>query len=564
MAAATPQSHQSALSIDTPLRINNANSHAWNHSCDVLVVGWGLAGASAALEARAQGQEVLLLERFQGGGASRLSGGIVYAGAGTPYQIANGVEDSVEHMFHYLKKENQGMVSDDTLRQFCADSAGNLAWLESHGARYDSSFLQEKTSYPPSNKYFYYSGNEIVPAYRTAGFDPKPRGHRTFGTSLSGEALMDSIQAATEKSGTTIWRQTAARQLIADASGQIVGIVCYRLPEGHALTLRHKKLSERIPTWRNFMPAKAQAMRNEQAKIENTLIAQGLAQPCHVRARKGVVLATGGFIYNLDMVQQHAPLFAHSFLLGAAGCDGSGIRLGQSASGATAAMDNFSGWRFITPPVTWPRGIVVNSQGQRFCNEQVYGERLGHEIMAHQDGKAWLILDARLRKSALKECFSGRWWYFQWLPALLTQLASKKAKTLAELARKIGADAATLEAQVAAYNAATADPSADPLQPSDPMGKTPDMCQALDAAPYYALDISVFSPALPMAAITLGGLCVNEATGLVTQPSGAVIPGLYAVGRAAVGLPSGRYISGLSLADCVFSGRRAARHASAQ
>ena len=209
----------------------------------------------------------------------------------------------------------------------------------------------------------------------------------------------------------------------------------------------------------------------------------------------------------------------------------------------------------------WPRGIVVNAQGARFCNEQVYGERLGHEMMEHQGGKAWLILDKRLLRAAWRECFVGGWWYFQWLPAMLSMLLAKKAKTPAALAAKIGADPAVLAAEIAAYNAAAAAPSGDELQPSDPQGKTPDMCTALAAPPYYAMDISVTSPVLPMAAITLGGLQVNEDSGLVLNAQGQPIVGLYAAGRAAVGIPSARYISGLSLADCVFSGRRAARHA---
>jgi 3-oxo-5alpha-steroid 4-dehydrogenase len=140
-------------------------------------------------------------------------------------------------------------------------------------------------------------------------------------------------------------------------------------------------------------------------------------------------------------------------------------------------------------------------------------------------------------------------------------LLAKKAKTPQALAAKIGADPATLAAEIAAYNAAVAAPSGDELQPSDPQGKAPDMCQALEAAPYYALDISVTSPTLPMAAITLGGLQVDEDSGLVLNAQGQGVAGLYAAGRAAVGIPSARYISGLSLADCVFSGRRAAQHA---
>ena len=86
----SPQTHQSASPVYAVRRIASADKELWNASCDVVVVGWGCAGASAALEAREQGLEVAVLERFEGGGASLLSGGMVYAGGGTPYQTAAG------------------------------------------------------------------------------------------------------------------------------------------------------------------------------------------------------------------------------------------------------------------------------------------------------------------------------------------------------------------------------------------------------------------------------------------------------------------------------------------
>ena len=76
--------------------------------------------------------------------------------------------------------------------------------------------------------------------------------------------------------------------------------------------------------------------------------------------------------------------------------------------------------------------------------------------------------------------------------------------------------------------------------------------------PFYALDISVDNPAFPLPVLTLGGLAVDEATGAVKREAGGTIPGLYAVGRAARGLPSNFYVSGLSLGDCIWSGRRTA------
>lgn len=119
-----------------PLQVADGNSVAWDDRCDVLVVGWGAAGACAALEARAQGADVLIADRFTGGGASAKSGGVVYAGGGTRHQQAAGFNDSPQAMFDYLKHETGGVVSDDTLRRFCADSVSNLEWLEGHGAPY--------------------------------------------------------------------------------------------------------------------------------------------------------------------------------------------------------------------------------------------------------------------------------------------------------------------------------------------------------------------------------------------------------------------------------------------
>ena len=107
--------------IEPALEIENVNAIDWRESADVVVVGWGAAGACAAIEARANGATVILIDRFQGGGASALSGGVVYAGGGTPYQLQAGFQDSPEAMAAYLKHEVNGVVSDQTLMKFCQD-----------------------------------------------------------------------------------------------------------------------------------------------------------------------------------------------------------------------------------------------------------------------------------------------------------------------------------------------------------------------------------------------------------------------------------------------------------
>ena len=95
----------------------------------------------------------------------------------------------------------------------------------------------------------------------------------------------------------------------------------------------------------------------------------------------------------------------------------------------------------------------------------------------------------------------------------------------------------------------------------DAFGKSEGSRQVLDKGPFYACDISVGNPIFPLGALTLGGLKVDESNGAVLNDQGRPIAGLFSAGRTAIGVASHLYISGLSLADCVFSGRRAGRAA---
>ncbi len=558
-AAATGEPHGSTVTPILPsLEVDTDDAITWSDGADVLVVGWGLAGACAAIEARAAGATTIVIDRFGGGGASTLSGGVVYAGGGTRQQQQAGFADTPEAMQDYLRHEVEDAVQPATLARFCAESAGNLAWLEAHGVAFAATTTAHKTSYPPDGVFLYYSGSEMVPAFRGATA-PVPRGHRAVSKGQSGTALYAAMQRATEHAGAKPLRQAAVRRLVRlrtrdGRPGRVLGVEAWVLPEGDPRTRRHAELDVRIAGWRLYHPGKAAAARREQAQIE-----QALAQPCYLRARRALVLATGGYIYNPQLIAEHAPRYRAGWPIGGAGCDGSGIRLGASIGGATARLGNISAWRFITPPYCWPKGLVVNARGERFCNEQVYGARLGYEIVEHQGGKAWLIIDTRLRRQAIKECLFGRLWAFQSLPALMLMLAgSPKARTLADLARKIGADPAILETTVASANAAAHGTGADPL------GKSPDLRQACAAPPFHALDISIGARRFPLATLSLGGLVVDESDGHVRDAQGINVPGLFAAGRSAIGIASAHYVSGLSLADCVFSGRRAGRAAAAE
>ncbi|MCU1717582.1 FAD-binding protein [Pseudomonas sp. 5P_3.1_Bac2] len=539
----------SVTEILQPLYIDSADTHEWNEQCDLLVVGWGAAGACAALEAHAQGVEVLIADRFCGGGASVKSGGVVYAGGGTRQQVAAGFRDTPQAMFEYLRHETAGVVSDVTLKRFCDESVSNLQWLESHGAEYGYSMPPGggKTSYPADGYYLYYSGNEMVPAY-AGDQPPAPRGHRTVAKGQSGKVLYGHLQQACYRAGMRARLQSSVRRLVLDSSGKVVGAELWRLPENSDVARKHAKLAAKAESLQNFRPAYCDKLRAQLSRLEREH-----ARPWLVRARQGVLLSTGGFIFNPQMVREHGAKYLRNFRLGATGCDGSAVRLGATVGAASDKLGQVSAWRFLNPPQCWPKGIVVNQQGRRFCNEEVYGATLGAPLCEEHGGNGWLILDRRLRRQALWETLRGGYWWFQTVPALLLMLQARKGKTPAQLAEVTGMDPAELEGALARYNAAARGLA------EDETGKSAYSRQVLDQGPFYACDISAGNPAYPMSGLTLGGLCVDEDSGAVLNGEGRPIAGLYAAGRAAVGVASHLYVSGLSLADCVFSGRRAAR-----
>lgn len=537
------------LPIDPPRTVPRADDASWDQACDVLVVGFGAAGAAAAIAARESGAEVLLIDRFDGGGATARSGGVVYAGGGTRQQRHFGYEDTPDAMYRYLRHETGDAVSAEHLKRFCQDSRGLIEWLESLGAQFDSAVPPPKTSYPPDGTYLYYSGNEPVPAF-AAQSPPAPRGHRARGTWMSGRNLFEHLQARVERLGIAVQRQCAARALVCDAQGRVVGVDASGFEAGSDAARQHRKLIARAEAVHNVFPGWADRLRARAATLELTA-----ARTQRIRVRRGVVLASGGFIFNRELVLQHAPKYRDTLRLGATGCDGSGIRLGASVGGVPARMDKVSAWRFINPPQNLPRGVVVNALGQRFCNEQVYGARLGVEMVEHHGARAWLILDADLRRAAIRECLRSKAWPFQKYPALLLMLTARRGATPEALAARIGVPGSALAQTLSEYDADTAAGRPDAL------GKSDELRARLHRGPFYALDIAVTNRLFPCPAITLGGLRVDEASNAVVDAQSRPIQGLYAAGRTAVGVASNHYVSGLSLADCLWSGRRAGVHA---
>ncbi|MDX6392779.1 MAG: 3-oxo-5alpha-steroid 4-dehydrogenase [Streptosporangiaceae bacterium] len=523
----------------------------WDIEADVVVVGFGAAGACAALEAAGAGAEVVVLDRFHGGGATALSGGVVYAGGGTRQQREAGVRDSPEAMFGYLSLEVGDAVSPATLREFCEGSPAMLAWLERHGVPFEGSLCPDKTSYPTNQHYLYYSGSEL--SARDAA-PPAPRGHRARGRGTSGGLLFARLAEAVRGSGARVLEQTTARRLVTEAGGRVIGIECSSLRAAPRWArAAHRILHRWSAKPYVYAPKLGRLLHRPVAWIE-----RHNGKPLLIAARRGVVLAAGGFVANRPMMREHAPAYRGGLPLGTPGDDGSGIRLGADAGGATAFLDRVSVWRFLSPPPALLRGVLVDRAGRRVCDESRYGAAIGEAIVTRHHGQAWLLADQATIAEARRQLRGTTLWFQRVGARYLLTGGRISAPTVAGLAARAGIDAGGLAAALDAYNTAAAAGRPDPL------GKPADLVRPQDRPPYSLIDVSVRPRlAYPAPMLTLGGLVVAEETGQVRRAGGAVVPGLYAAGRSAVGLCSHSYVSGLSLADCVFSGRRAGRYAAA-
>ena len=550
-----------------PMQVASAAEVAWDVEADLIVAGFGGAGVATALEARERGLSVAAIDRGLGGGATLASGGVFYAGGGTRVQKELGEEDSPENMFAYLKLETQGVVGDETLMRFCQGSADDLDWLMRRGVKFGGPVWKRRTSYPNVQYFLYHSDNSLLPAFIDAA-KPAARGHRgQIAKGRSAVNLGDSIylplKRAALAAGVALECKTEARQLVVDRNGRVIGLRALQLPPETEAWLLHSarlKRADRIFNLYPFFLPGARAVH----RIAN----RDLARVAEIersertwrsyRARRGLCLSAGGFIFNQPMVAHHCPKFAAGMPLGTWGDDGSGIRLGQSAGGATERMERATAWRFINPPKAWCQGIIVDQRGTRFVNEAAYGAAIGDAIAERAGGKAWLILDARLVRQAWRQIAPGKVLPFQQqLTALNMLFAKRKALSLDSLCRRFGFAEATLRETLTQCARAARGEIQDPFRkPAEDLREL--------SAPFHVMDVSLNARLLPCTVLTMGGLQVNEATGQVRREDGSEIPGLYAAGRTAVGIPSHLYVSGLSIADCVFSGRRAARHAASE
>ncbi len=281
-------------------------------------------------------------------------------------------------------------------------------------------------------------------------------------------------------------------------------------------------------------------VRDRDGRIVGVLYRK-FQQDCAVRARRGVVLATGHFTGNDAMLEEYCPRLADSRVHKQAGTfdDGAGIQLGLAAGGRALCMDGALITSPFYPPESLLKGILVNRDGRRFVNEDSYHGRSTAYCMEQPDGVAYLVAD--------EACF-GR-------PEMMGQEVIDAWESVEEMERGLELPRGSLQRTVATYNEHAA-------QGQDPeFHKQPKWLQPLDQAPYAAIQCSLGESVY--VGFTLGGLGVSIDAEVLDANSELPIPGLYVAGACASNIAQDGvgYSSGTCIGESTFFGRRAGRYA---
>ncbi|CAM9621026.1 unnamed protein product, partial [Discosporangium mesarthrocarpum] len=369
--------------------LDSGSIQGYDEEVDVLVVGLGAAGAATALGAREAGAEVLVVERAGGGGGtSAMSGGVIYLGGGTKLQTACGFEDTPEEMLKYLQASIGPGRDDAKLELYCEGSVEHFDWLVAQGVPYKETYYYGQSGEPPTDDGLVFSGSENVHPFRDLA-RPAPRGHVAAVPGAAGHKVMSVLCEAVEQSGARTSFNTTCTALYREHDGAISG-----------------------------------------ARIET------FGEARNIRARGGIVITTGGFVLNDEMLDAYVPAARKcSMRVAADGDDGSGIRLGMAAGAGTRHLDKVSVSLPVTQPWDLKAGLLVNAQGQRFINEDAYYGRLGDYALLRQDGRCWLIVD--------DEFYTPAEYGFELVAV---------GETPAELGRELGLPEGALEATIDVFN----------------------------------------------------------------------------------------------------------------
>lgn len=498
---------------------NDAAAEDSTVDADVVVVGAGGAGMTAAITAAAEGKSVVILESqsMVGGNSVRATGGM-NAGK-TVYQDENefgesaGVEktlktaaekyadnetitalaktvseqwaayqanptgyfDSVELMELDTMIGGKGINDPELVETLCANSADAIDWLDEHGIT-----LHNVSSF---------GGASVKRIHRPVNAEGK--------TVSVGSYMIPLLQENCEKAGVKMMLDTTATEILTDANGAAVGV-------------------------------KATGASGETVTVN----------------AKAVVLATGGFGANLDMVVKYKPELKGFMTTNAPGIQGQGIEMAQAIGAATVDMDQIqihptveaNTAALITEGLRGDGAILINEEGQRFIDEVGTRDVVSAAEIAQTGSYSWLVVD-----QAMADASSV-------IQGYIKKGYTVTGATYEELGKAMGVDAAAFAETMEKWNGyveAKNDPD---------FGRT-SFANKLDTAPYYAIKVTAGVHH------TMGGLKINANTEVLNE-KGEVIPGLFAAGEVTGGVHGANRLGGNAVADFTVFGRIAGAAAS--
>ena len=498
---------------------NNATAEDSTVDADVVVVGAGGAGMTAAITAAAEGKSVVILESqsMVGGNSVRATGGM-NAGK-TVYQDENefgesaGVEktlktaaekyadnetitalaktvseqwaayqanptgyfDSVELMELDTMIGGKGINDPELVETLCANSADAIDWLDEHGIT-----LHNVSSF---------GGASVKRIHRPVNAEGK--------TVSVGSYMIPLLQENCEKAGVKMMLDTTATEILTDANGAAVGV-------------------------------KATGASGETVTVN----------------AKAVVLATGGFGANLDMVVKYKPELKGFMTTNAPGIQGQGIEMAEAIGAATVDMDQIqihptveaNTAALITEGLRGDGAILINEEGQRFIDEVGTRDVVSAAEIAQTGSYSWLVVDQAMVDA------SGV------IQGYIKKGYTVTGATYEELGKAMGVDAAAFAETMEKWNGyveAKNDPD---------FGRT-SFANPLNTAPYYAVKVTAGVHH------TMGGLKINANTEVLNE-KGEVIPGLFAAGEVTGGVHGANRLGGNAVADFTVFGRIAGAAAS--
>ena len=547
---------------------------------DVVVVGSGAGGLVSALVAAHAHADVLVIEKeSQWGGTSATSGGGIWIPA-SDQAAAAGFHDNVVDAFTYVRRLSAANVPDANIQAFVQNAATMLRWLTEHTPIDYQAF--------PYPDYHAENPGGSPSGYRT--HMPLPLDGRQLGSDV--ETLRFASPAASlfgylnwhfDETYLLLFRQPGWRKHLAKSLARYWTDLPFRLRSrkdrrltlGNALVggLRMALNARDVPVW---LDTPMVELIEEDGRIVGVVV-QREGRRMRIHARRGVVLAAGGFDKSQTMREIHSPNYPSAlFSGGISGNTGDAISAGVAAGAATMNMQ--STWaapvfhvpgedrgRLCTIERALPGCIMVNQRGERYLNEaasyHIVGQQMGARQRQHGDADpSWMIFDHRFRH---------RYPMGPLLPLLPDRLQSKgvrtimrKGRTIEALAEAIGSAPQTLAATVARFNAGAVrgeDPDFHRGEAAyDKMygdqRVTPNPCLApIVKGPFYAMPIH------PGDIGTNGGLVTDERARVIDQ-GGNPILGLYAVGNNAASAMGESYPgAGVTIGPALTFGYLAAR-----